>query len=301
MKKIIVILLLIFATESTFAQELRCMIQVNHSQIQGTNVLVFQEMQRSIYEFMNDTRWTDHVYTNDERIECTMMIQLTEQIGSERFVGTISVQSSRPVYGTTYNTTILNFQEQKGDFRFKYIEQQPLEFNENTHISELTSVLAFYAYVILGLDYDTFLPNGGKPFFAKAQKIVNNAQNSPEPGWKSYESRKNRYWLVENLTNESYSDLHTFLYQYHRQGLDLLGEKPDEARATIATSLEYLRKVYQKKPDIFILPLILSSKSNEIVKIFSESYPREQAEVVNIMQIIDPANSSKYQKITQSN
>jgi hypothetical protein len=235
----------------------------------------------------------------DERIECTFMITISRQIGTERFIGTIQVQARRPVFNTTYYTTLFNFQEKKEDFQFEYIEQQPLTFNENAHTSNLTSVLAFYSYLILGLDYDTFSDNGGAEFFQKAQKIVNNAQSAAEPGWKSYESTKmnNRYWLIENMTNSSYSDLHKFAYKYHRLGFDVLSEKIDQGRGEVAKSLELLRGVYRKKPNLYFLQLIINSKSEEIIKLFAESFPREQSDVFNIMVEIDPANASKYEAI----
>lgn len=303
MQKIIVSFVLLLAIANPLkAQELNCQVQLNHQQIQGTNTQVFQTLQAAIYEFMNNRTWTDHAYNNDERIECSIMINLTEQIGSNRFVGTISVQSRRPVYNTAYNTVLLNYQEKKGDFRFEYIENEPLEFNENTHTSNLTSVLAFYAYIILGLDYDTFSEEGGTSYFQKAQKIVTNAQSTSEPGWKPYESLKNRYWLAEDLLNDVYNPIRRCLYRYHRLGLDRMSDKLEAGRAEIAESLRLLQRVHRAKPSSFLMNLFFTAKSDEIVNIFSGSNsPMEKTKVANALKEIDVANSNKYDKITQSN
>lgn len=299
MKIFVFVLIIFFSVMNVLSQELDCSIQVSHQKIQGTNVEVFTDMQKDLYEFMNNTKWTDNSFEIDERIECTIMINISQQIGTEKFIGTLSVQARRPVYNSTYYSTLFNFKENTDEFQFEYRQQEPIQFNINTYGSSLASTLAFYAYVIIGLDYATFMPDGGARFFEKAQQIVNNAQSSTEPGWKSYESSKmnNRYWLIENLTNGAYSDLHDFLYKYHRTGFDLLADKIEEGRAQVALSLEHLRAVYRKKPNLYFLQLILSTKSDEIIKLFTESFPAEQAAVYNIMVEIDPANSSNYSKI----
>lgn len=298
MKVVAVFILLIVSTFAIKAQELNCRVQVSHQKIQGTNIEVFNDMQKDIFEFMNNKQWTDHVYEVDERIECTIMLNISKQIGTEKFIATLSVQSRRPVFNSTYYSTLFNFKENSDEFSFEYTQQEPIEFNLNSY-SSLASTLAYYAYIIIGLDYSTFSPKGGAEFFDKAQQIVNNAQIAVEPGWKSYESSKmnNRYWLVENLTNGAYSELLDFMYNYHRLGFDKLADNIESGRAEVAKSLEYLRSVYRKKPNLYILQLILGTKSDEIIKLFAESFPREQAEVYNIMVEIDPAKSSDYNKI----
>ncbi len=269
-----------------------------HQQIQGTNVKVFETLQTALYEFMNNKKWTDHVYSMEERIECNIMINLTEQVSQDEFKGTIQVQATRPVFNTSYTSVLFNHMD--NNMHFKYVEFQSLEFSETTHMSNLTSILAYYAYIILGLDYDTFSPKGGYEFFQKAEKIVNNAQNAPEKGWKAFEDLKNRYWLVENLLNDVYSPIRECYYAYHRQGLDLMAEKSQEARTYIADGLEGLRKVYQQKPGSFLMQIFFNAKTDEIVNIFSEAYPDEKMRMVNLLSQIDPVNSSKYQKINQS-
>jgi len=282
------------------AQELKCNIQINSQKIQGTNRTIFQTLQTAIYEFMNNTSWTNHVYGIDERIECNIVINLDEQVGSDEYKGTIQVQSRRPVFNTSYNTTMINFLDNNFDFR--YIEFNKLEFSENTHTSNLTSVLAFYAYIILGIDYDSYSYLGGTEYFQKAEKIVNNAQNVIEKGWKAYEgNRKNRYWMVENILDEKYKPIREVFYRYHRLGLDLMSEKLIEGRAEIATCMASLQKVYREKPDpyMFFLQIFFDSKNDELVSIFSESFNEEKSRVVNILTEIDNANASKYKAILE--
>jgi len=282
------------------AQELKCNIQINSQKIQGTNRTIFQTLQTAIYEFMNNTSWTNHVYSIDERIECNIVINLEEQLGSDEYKGTIQVQARRPVFNTSYNTTMINFLD--NNFEFKYIEFNKLEFSENTYTSSLTSVLAFYAYIILGIDYDSFSYLGGTEYFLKAEKVVNNAQNAIEKGWKAYEgNRKNRYWMVENVLDEKYRPIREVYYRYHRLGLDIMSEKLIEGRAEIANCITSLQKVFRDKPDpyMFYLQLFFDSKNDELVSIFSESYNEEKTRVVNILTEIDNANASKYKAILE--
>lgn len=282
------------------AQEFKCNIQINSQKIQGTNRTIFQTLQTAIYEFMNNTSWTNHVYSIDERIECNIVINLEEQLGSDEYKGTIQVQARRPVFNTSYNTTMINFLD--NNFEFKYIEFNKLDFSENTYTSSLTSVLAFYAYIILGIDYDSFSYLGGTEYFQKAEKVVNNAQNAIEKGWKAYEgNRKNRYWMVENILDEKYRPIREVYYRYHRLGLDIMSEKLIEGRNEIANCITSLQKVFRDKPDpyMFYLQLFFDSKNDELVSIFSESYNEEKTRVVNILTEIDNANASKYKAILE--
>lgn len=295
MRKFFILLLAFCLSTPLFAQELRCNVQIASQQIQGTNKQVFRTLQSSVYEFMNTTRWTDHVYSYDERIECTILINLTSQISADEFKGNMQVQVSRPIYNSSYNSVLLNYKDD--DVQFKYVEYQSLEFNEATTPSSLTGLLSYYAYVILGLDYDTYSPDGGGVYFAKAEEIVNKMQNSNVKGWKAYESRKNRYWLIENILNNAYSPVRECLYKYHRLGLDRMAERLTESRAEIAESLRLLQKAYRAKPGSFILQIFFDAKADELVNIFSESFTDEKKRVFNILSEIDPANISKYNKI----
>ncbi|VAW12808.1 FIG00649500: hypothetical protein [hydrothermal vent metagenome] len=299
MKRIIFIMIMaVVAFGEATGQEFRCNVSVSATGIKGANRNLFRNMQQDIYEFMNNRKWTDHVYSQDERIICNLHIRLDKQISSDEFMGTIQVQVKRPVFGSTYESSLLNLKDK--DFNIRYVEFQPLVFNETSNRDNLTNILAYYAYIILGFDYDSFSPEGGTPYFEKAQQIVNNSQNAKERGWKSYESERNRYWLVENVLNKSYSGFRECLYNYHRMGLDLMSDKPEEGRANIAESLRPLQKVFRRRPSVYILQVFFDAKSDELVNIFSKSYPDERSRVLAILNEIDPSNGSKYDKITKS-
>ncbi len=294
-------ILLLFPA-SLIGQELKCNIQIVTQQIQGTNKQVFETLQTELYEFMNNRVWTNHVFAPEERIECNMLINITEQLSADEFRGTLQVQSQRPVYNTNYNSVMLNYLD--NDIQFRYIEFEPLEFDPNSHISNLTSIMAFYAYIILALDYDSFAPEGGEPFWEAAEKIVDNAQNAQEKGWKPFDnsSHRNRYWLVKDFIDPEYAPARQFLYIYHRLGLDMMDSKVNEGRAEIANSLDLLQEVYREKPDPFLQPLhlIFDAKSDEMVSVFSESFPEEKNRVFEILNEIDQANSNKYKAILES-
>ena len=298
MKKILLIFIALFFTTLIYGQELRCNVTVSANRIQGANRQLFRTMQSDIYEFMNNRKWTEHVYTYDERIRCNILIRLDEQISSDEFKGSVQVQLTRPVFGSSYETTVLNIKD--NDFHCRYQEFQALEFNETSNRDNLTNILAFYAYVILGFDYDTFSPEGGTPYFEKAQSIVNNSQNAREKGWKAFESERNRYWLVENVLNKSYSAFRSCMYSYHRQGLDIMAEKPEEGRANIAESLRDIQSVFRRRPSLYILQMFFDAKSNEIVNIFSKSFPDERQRVLAILNEVDPSNGSQWEKIAEN-
>ncbi len=283
------------------AQELNCTVQISAQRIQGSNRQVLQTMQRAIYEFMNNTVWTNHVYSYSERIDCSIMINLTEQLSADEFRGTLQVISRRPVYNTTYNTTMLNFVD--NNIQFQYVEFQPLEFDPTMHRSNLTSLLSYYAYLILGFDYDSFSPRGGSEMFEMCERIVNNAQNVPEPGWKPYDGsrNRNRYWLVNNILNREYSNIRDFIYRYHINGLDRLESSITEARTGMVETLRLLQDVYRRRPDPFMyyMTIVMEAKKDELINIFSEAFPEEKSRAVEILAEIDPANKSDYEKIQQ--
>jgi len=290
--------LIVIAHSNLIAQELRCNISISATKLQGANRTVFETMQSDLYEFMNNRKWTDQKFAMDERIECSFFINLDEQISSDEFKGTIQVQARRPVFNSSYETILLNIKD--NDFDAKYIEYQTLEFNETSNKDNLTNILAYYAYIILGMDYDSFSPEGGTEFFQKAQTIVNNSQSAREKGWKAYESERNRYWLVENILNKSYSGFRSCTYQYHRQGLDIMFDKSPEGRAAIAESLKSIQKVFRSRPSLYILQVFFDAKSDELVNVFSKSFPDEKNRVSVILNECDPSNGTKYEKILKS-
>jgi hypothetical protein len=295
MKRIWLLIIVCFVTQRLLAQELRCNISISAAKIQGANKTVFETMQSDLYEFMNNRKWTDHQYAMDERIECTFFINLEEQISSDEFKGSIQVQVRRPVFNSSYETILLNIKDK--DFHARYIEYQTLEFNETSNKDNLTNILAYYAYIVLGMDYDSFSSEGGTEYFQKAQAIVNNSQNAREKGWKAFESERNRYWLVENILNKSYSGFRSCTYQYHRQGLDIMSDKSPEGRGVIAESLKSIQKVFRARPSLYILQVFFDAKSDELVNIFSKSFPDERNRVSVILNECDPSNGTKYEKI----
>ena len=290
-------LLLSAFSQGIRSQELDCQISVATRQVEGTDRQIFNTLQTALYEFVNNRRWSSYTFTIEERIECTLMINITERVSSDEFKATVNVVLRRPIYKASYNSVLLNHID--NDFQFKYVELQPLDFQDNSFVSELTSVIGYYAYIFMGLDFDSFAPNGGTPFYEKAQNIVNLGQGSSYSGWKAFEGTKNRYWLVENLTNSAYSKLREFLYQYHRQGLDAMSENVEGGRAAISESLKLLQQANRDKPGSFLFQLIMDAKRDEIINIFSGAPDNEKVIAVNILTEMDPANTSKYQKILE--
>ena len=280
------------------AQEFNCSVQVSSAQVEGTEKKIFETMQQAVYEFVNNRKWTNMAYKPEERIECTILITINERVSSDMFKGKLNLVLQRPVYKTSYNTNILNYVDK--DFDFNYIEFQNLDFTPEAFTSNLTSVLAFYINVFLGLDADTYSKFGGTPYYEKAQSIINTAQNAPEKGWKAYENQKNRYWLVENLQNAAYSGVREGLYDYHRLGLDVMSENMELGRSSVTECIELFRKVNRERPGLFILQLMLDAKRDEIINIYSQAAPTDKAKVIAVLKEIDPANGSKYQKIMEN-
>ena len=292
----ITVICMLFANIAA-AQELKCDIAINTSQVSGTDKSVYESMQTALYEFINNTKWTNINFKTNEKIECSLAFTIKERSGSDSFTGELNMALRRPCYKASYTTPLLNYVDPK--VSFTYTEGQPLDFSMNTNISDLTSTIAFYVYMFLGFDFDSFSLNGGKPFFEAAEQIVNNAQGSSQPGWKAFDGNKNRYWMAENMTSNSYAPLHQFLYEYHRLGLDVMSEKPDEGRAAILRSLQYLQTVHSTYPTCFLLQLMVEAKRDEIINVFKEGTQQEKTQAVGIMKQIDPSKSSQYDAIMQ--
>ncbi len=297
MKKIFAGFMLLFSSTVLFAQEFNVTVQVTSPMVEGTEKKIFETLQQELYDFVNNTRWTNYNYKPEERIEGTILITVESRSG-EDFKGKMNLALRRPVYKSSYNTTLFNYLDR--DFDFKYVEFQALEYSDNVFTSNLTSAIAYYLYVYLGLDGDSFAKNGGSPYYAKAQNIVNMGQNAREKGWKAFESQKNRYWLIENLTNPTYASIREAMYRYHRMGLDLMADDVEAGRAGINESLELLRKANRERPGLFLLQLFLEAKRDELVNIYSQASPMDKTRAVNILKEIDPANSNRYQKILEN-
>ena len=295
MKKFFLVVLVCFFALNVFAQELRCRVTVLTPQIQSSDKKIYQTLQTQITEFMNNTKWTGDEFLNQERIECSIQITIDERTSSDRFRAKIQVQSSRPVFATNYNSTMLNHLD--NSFNFRYLEFQPLEFNETTANDNLIDVLAFYAYMVIGMDYDSFSLYGGSEYFSKAQSIVSNQSSSGNSGWKAFESDRNRYWLAEDMLTSIYKPIRTMMYNYHRKGLDTMKEEREQSRTNIFQAIQGLEKVHRDRPASFLMEVIFDAKSDEIVNVFSESNPSEQSRIKAILTDIDPSNISKYDKI----
>lgn len=290
--------LLLFAGNAT-AQELNCQVQVLSPQIQGTTEKrIFENLQKSIFEFMNNTKWTTDVVSTEERIVCTMVLTISEKSG-DQCKGNLSIISQRPVYKSSYpSCNLINYNDP--DIQFSYIEFQPLDFSISNHLSNLTSILAYYSYVILALDYDSFSPNGGTPYWQKAQTIVSNAQNTPEKGWKSAESLKNRYWMVDNMLSPIYAPIRNCMYKYHRLGFDVMYNDVNGGRAAVMEALLSLEKIHEQRALSWPMQLFFNAKKDEIIKLFSGGLVDEKAKIVPVLQRIDPGNGINYQRITQA-
>jgi hypothetical protein len=296
----IIILLCLLSGVRIYAQELNCIVNVSSQKVEGTDKRVFETLQSAMYEFINNRKWTNYNVSAEERIECTFLLTINDRMSADEFLGTLNVVVRRPVLNSAYNSVLLNYID-KG-IQFRYVEYQPLDYNDGSFTSNLTSLLAYYSYTVLAFYFDSFSPSGGTPFYEKAQEVVNAAQNSSEPGWKAFESEKNRYWLVNNFLNPAYSGLRDFAYRYHRLGLDLMYDKVDQGRGSISSCIEILQRIYIAKPTLFAFQLTTDAKRDEIINIFGDQRvpPVEKTNIVNILKEIDPANSSKYQVILES-
>lgn len=296
MNKYLYLFIFLIVSKAVFTQELNCQVSVVSPQIQGTtNKQIFDLLQKSIFEFMNNTKWTKDNYTIAERIDCSILINVNQQITADDYKGTIQIQSRRPIFKSSYFSPTVNYIDE--NFVFKYQQFQQLDFNLNTFSNNITSILAYYAYLIIANDYDTYSNLGGTEYFQKAQIIVSNAQSAAETGWKSYETNKNRYWIVENALQPVFQPIRECSYKYHRLGLDLMYDKPDDGRKEILKSFDLLLGVYKNRPASFSMELFFNAKVDEVVNIFSKAPPDEKAKAVEVLTTVDPANSTKYFKI----
>lgn len=297
MRLLFTLCILLILSGRAFGQELRCNISISSQKIQGTDRELFTNMQRDISEFMNNTRWSSNVFTYDERIECNLQIILNEQTGGDIFKGSMQVRVSRPVYNSSYNAVLLNLKDD--DIEFSYREYEPLAYNESGQNTNLVNLLVFYANVILGFDYDSFSLMGGSDFFSRAENIVAQSQNTRETGWKSFEGRRNRYWMINNLQDRSYAPVRECIYRYHRLGLDAMSDNVNDGRLEVLSALELLQRAHRTKPNAYIVQVFFDAKSDEIVNIFKPAFTDERKRVYNIVSEANPANNSKYGSLIQ--
>lgn len=281
-----------------FTQELKCAVTINASQIQTSDAGIFKDLENAIEQFMNGRKWTSDTYKNHEKINCNFLITISKMPSIGSFSASVQVQSARPVFNSNYSSLLFNFADR--EWEFEYIESLPLEYNDNTFSSNLTSMLALYAYLIIGQDYDSFSELAGSPYYQRAQSVVNNAQQSNLPGWQAIGSNRSRYWIVENLNNPQMVDLRKAIYTYHRQGLDTFEANPDQSREVILNGLKDIKKVRDVNPNAILVVSFFDAKGKEIANIFSDGNIQVRRQAYDIITAIDPSNRSNYEKIIQN-
>lgn len=298
MKAVVLSLLMLFSFQS-FGQELNCQVTIitDKRLAVSTNDQEFlRQLEEVIFNFMNNTQWTKDQFEVEERINCNLQFQVREIPSQGVYKGYLQVQSSRPALNSNYNSTILNIQDDNVTFAFTpnaIISYAPNQFRDN-----LTSILAFYANLIIGMDYDSFSPNGGTKYFTAAQNIVTLAQNSGYEGWKSSEKgRRNRFWIIDNILNEVFSPLRTCNYNYHRKGVDALHKGVPTGRKEMYNALSGLTKLSAVRPNSINLVGFVQAKRDEIKNLYTDAETKEKQRIVNLLKRIDPSNSSKYQEI----
>lgn len=295
MKRFLLATLFSGALAAGNAQELNCTVNVIAPQISNLEATVIESLESSIREFINGRRWTSDDFRMEERIECTMQLTITEAVNPTNFKGNLQIQSSRPVYNSDYKTPM--FFVNDGDFDFVWDGSSVIQFMPDQFRDNLSSVLAFYAYMILGMDYDSMGLEGGTDQFLKAQTIVANAQNAPQAGWKASQSQQNRYWLVENMLSQTFRPVRSCIYHYHRLGMDRLYDDVDKARMTIADALIEMRQTHRIRPSSYNLQLFFLAKSDEILKVFGPAPEPEKTRLLPVLKQMDPGNISKYDSI----
>lgn len=295
--RFLVLSIFVFLTSSSIAQELNCRVIVNAQQVETTERAIFQEMETEFAKFLNNTKWTNDTFKDEEIINCNLIINISDMPSIGIFSATVQVVSSRPVYGTNYESVLLNFADR--DWNFEFVQSQPIRFNENTFTNNISSLLAFYAYVIIGMDYDSFSELGGNPHYERAFNIVNNAQQSNFKGWQQFNSVRNRYWLIENLRNPQLEGIRKALYSYHRDGLDIMAEEKDQAEGNILSALSEVQKANRARPRSILTITFMDAKNTELIKLFGESSLAKRRQAYNLLNSIDPARSDDYKALIE--
>jgi len=304
LRKNIYILLLLFST-SVNAQELQGKVAVLAQQV-GSSVdkSVFTTLQNQLTDFINKRKWTSDVFQSQEKIRCNFILTIQSVDENNICKASLAIQAARPVYNASYQTALINYQD--ADVTFKYVQFQQIEFNENriqgtdALTANLPAVFAYYVYMILGFDYDSFSPKGGDAYFAKAQNIVNNAPEAKEiSGWKSFDGVRNRYWLAENLMNTRYNNIHDIIYDYYRQGLDNMYQDDESARSNILEALSALQDFNQQNPNTMIEQFFVQGKSQEYIGIFKKSDPEDRTQAIQILSTLDVSNAANYKQELQ--
>jgi hypothetical protein len=298
--KLLAVCVLMLAGGVSHAQELKCQLTVNAQKIAGVDPSVFKTMETALNEFMNNRSWTQDVFSPEERIECSMFIFISGSTAQDVYNANITVQSSRPVFNSSYNSPIFNYIDK--DCILTYVQNQALDFGTQAYTSNLTSIMAFYAYIMIAMDYESFSKGGGAKYFALAEQIMNNVptQAPDATGWRPFDSNRNRYWLINNLQASKYDVFKQALWDYHFAGMDNFYDKPAVARQNIMNALDKLDKIAKDNPNGILLAVFFQAKSDELVGVFSGAAMDEKTKALGYLRRLDPTNSNKYDKLAKN-
>lgn len=302
MHKFILFILLCFSIKAIKAQELNARINVLSNRVaNNVDKNAFQTLQTALIDFVNNRKWTNDVFSQHEKIDCSFLLNLESTGDANVYKASLTIQSARPVFNTSYISPVINFQD--NDVVFKYTQFQPLDFDDNRVsgpdplVSNLTAIFAYYINIILGMDYDSFSPRGGDIYFQKAQNIVNNAPEASNiSGWKAFDGTRNRYWLAENLLDSKYTIIHDAIYDYYRLGMDKLYDQEAVARNQILNVLNLLNTFSTDNPNTMILAFFFQGKTQELINIFSKASPQDKSKALDLLEKIDVSNSTKYKE-----
>ena len=287
------------------SQEFQANVTVLSNRIStSVNKQIFQTLQTALYDFLNGRKWTNVAFSNNEKIQCNFLLNLSASTDNNTYAASLTIQTGRPIFNTSYQSPLMNYMDD--NFAFKYVQFQTLDFNENRVggtdplTANLTAVFAYYAYIILGLNFDSYGLRGGDPYFQQAQNIVNNApEGSSLSGWKPFDGLRNRYWLVENLTNPKYNPLHDAMYSYYRQGLDQMFDHEADARAAVMSTLTTMNSINNEFPNIMFMQFFFQGKGVEIGNVFKHGLPDEKSRALDILSRIDVSNLNQYKQDLQ--
>lgn len=301
MRKIVAIIVLTWICSTCFGQELRCTVTINSDQVEGSNKEIFNTLKQSIEEYVNTLRWTNLTFLEKERIECSMLL-MVKNVQDNVFTCEFTCQSRRPVFGSSYYTPLLNIKD--NNFIFTYQEYDRLDYQQHTFTTNLTALLAYYCYLIIGHDMDSFSKLGGTPYFQSCESIVNSAQsasldNAEAEGWKAFASNRNRYALISNIMDEAFKKYRLFYYEYHRHGLDEMVNNVSNGRARIAKEIAVLKEVYNARPATYVINTFLDAKNEELVNIFEQGTTDEKKQVYELLMDIDPTRQTTYNRISK--
>jgi hypothetical protein len=298
MKALGIYIALALCTLTAGAQDLNARITVLAPKIQTTNKRIFQSLETAMKDFLNGHKWLAESLQPQERIDCNFVLNITQWDNASKFTGELQVQSSRPVFGSNYNSTLLSVNDK--DFEFTYTEGQTIDYTDQSFQSNLGSVMAFYAYIIAGMDNDSFARLSGTNYYALAQSVVTNAQSASYKGWKAFDGNTNRYWLVENLNNKEYEPLRAFLYDYHRNGLDIMADNATKGRKAISAMLPTLAQINRQRLGAMLPVVFFAAKADELVALYAHTDAQPRIDALNIFTQADPANGIKYQELQKN-